>query len=85
MAEQYLMGIDIGTQSTRPALLDLDGKVGASTSTAQDMQTPRPGWAEQDPQIWFDAPGAPYPKLENEKETPETIDYDTLLQTWASN
>ncbi len=55
MAEQYLMGIDIGTQSTRAALLDLDGKVAASASTAQDMQTPRPGWAEQDPQIWWDS------------------------------
>jgi glycerol transport system substrate-binding protein len=38
---------------------------------------------EQDPQYWFDQPGAPYPKLENEKDAPETIDYDTLLQTWA--
>jgi len=55
MAGQYLMGIDIGTQSTRAAILDLDGKVVASASTAQDMQTPRPGWAEQDPQIWWDS------------------------------
>jgi xylulokinase len=55
MASQFLMGIDIGTQSTRAALLDLDGGVIASASTSQDMQTPRPGWAEQDPQIWWDS------------------------------
>jgi xylulokinase len=52
---ESLMGIDIGTQSIRVALLDLDGRVFASASTPQDMQTPRPGWAEQDPQVWWDS------------------------------
>ncbi len=37
---------------------------------------------ERDPQYWFDQPGAPYPKLDNERGTPETIDYDTLIQSW---
>ncbi len=55
MTGQFLMGIDIGTQSTRAALLDLDGRVVASASTAQDMETPRPGWAQQDPQVWWDS------------------------------
>lgn len=54
MKRELLVGIDIGTQSTRAALLDLDGRVIASASTPQDMQTPRPGWAEQDPQVWWD-------------------------------
>jgi xylulokinase len=49
------MGIDIGTQSTRAALLNFQGQVVTSASTAQDMQTPRPGWAEQDPQVWWDS------------------------------
>ncbi len=53
MARRLLMGIDIGTQSTRAALLDLDGAVVASASTPIEMQTPRPGWAEQDPQVWW--------------------------------
>jgi len=47
------MGVDIGTQSTRAALLNLDGQVIASASTPQEMHTPRPGWAEQDPQVWW--------------------------------
>ncbi len=55
MAKQLLMGIDIGTQSTRAALLDLDGRLVASASTAQDLHTPCPGWAEQDPQVWWDS------------------------------
>jgi xylulokinase len=54
MAQQLLMGIDIGTQSSRVALLDLKGHIVASSGVLQDMQTPRPGWAEQDPQIWWD-------------------------------
>jgi xylulokinase len=48
-----LMGIDVGTQSTRVALLDLEGRVVASTSTPQEMMTPRPSWAEQDPDVWW--------------------------------
>jgi len=36
----------------------------------------------QDPQVWLDAPGAPVAKLENEKPPGETVDYDTLIQSW---
>lgn len=37
---------------------------------------------EKDAQYWFDQPGAPVAKLDDEKGAPETIDYDTLLKTW---
>lgn len=53
MSRQLLMGIDVGTQSTRVALLDLEGRVVSSASTAQEMMTPKPGWAEQDPDVWW--------------------------------
>ncbi|HET9160928.1 MAG TPA: ABC transporter substrate-binding protein, partial [Caulobacteraceae bacterium] len=33
-------------------------------------------------QYWFDQPGAPKPKLPNEKPKPITIDYDTLIKSW---
>jgi glycerol transport system substrate-binding protein len=36
----------------------------------------------QDPQYWFDQPGAPKPKLANEEETPKTIAYDELIASW---
>ncbi len=53
LKRELLMGIDIGTQSTRVALLTLDGTVVTSASRLQDMQTPRSGWAEQDPDVWW--------------------------------
>lgn len=37
---------------------------------------------EQDPEYWFTQPGSPKPKLENEREEPQTIDYDELLLSW---
>jgi sugar (pentulose or hexulose) kinase len=55
MLRQFLMGIDIGTQSTRVALLDPTGKVHASASGTYDMVTPRAGWAEEDPEVWWSA------------------------------
>jgi xylulokinase len=54
MTKDYLLGIDIGTQSSRAALIDLTGLVIASSSQELTLQTPRAGWAEQDPQIWWD-------------------------------
>ena len=49
----YLLGIDIGTQSTRVALVDPDGHVCASYSQGYPLHTPRHGWAEQDPEDWW--------------------------------
>lgn len=37
---------------------------------------------EQDPQVWFDAPGAPKPKLANEEEEPKTVNYEELIASW---
>jgi len=54
MAKECLLGIDIGTQSSRAALIDLGGKVIASKSQELELYTPRAGWAEQDPQIWWE-------------------------------
>ena len=53
MKQDLLMGIDIGTQSTRVALLDFEGRVVASSSTLQEMEAPEPGWGEQDPDLWW--------------------------------
>ncbi|MFD1343386.1 ABC transporter substrate-binding protein [Litorisediminicola beolgyonensis] len=37
---------------------------------------------EQDAQYWFDQPGAPYAKIENEDEEPKTVSYDELIKSW---
>lgn len=36
----------------------------------------------RDAQYWFDQPGAPKPKLANEKPKGETVPYEQLLQAW---
>jgi glycerol transport system substrate-binding protein len=36
----------------------------------------------QDAEYWFAQPGAPFPKLENEDEEPQTIAYDELIKSW---
>jgi glycerol transport system substrate-binding protein len=36
----------------------------------------------RDPQYWLDQPGAPKPKLVNEKPQGKTVAYDELLKTW---
>jgi len=38
---------------------------------------------ERDAQYWFDQPGAPKPKLANEKPQGETVSYNELLKSWA--
>ena len=55
MSASYLLGIDIGTQSTRAALIDLEGKVVSTKATPLDLTTPRPGWAEQNPNTWWES------------------------------
>lgn len=55
MRRDLLLGIDIGTQGTRVALVDPGGKVLARHSSAYDMATPCPGWAEEDPDDWWHA------------------------------
>lgn len=39
----------------------------------------------KDPKEWLDAPGAPKPKLDNEKPQPETINYDELVKSWTKS
>lgn len=43
-----LLGIDIGTSSTKGVLVDPSGAVVASATLHHSMQLPRPGWAEVD-------------------------------------
>jgi len=50
-----LLGIDLGTSSAKVVVLDLGGRLLASASSAYPVQTPRPGWAETDPALWWRA------------------------------
>ncbi len=50
-----LLGIDVGTQGTRVALVDPRGKVLATHESHYSMVTPQSGWAEEDPDDWWKA------------------------------
>lgn len=52
---EYVIGVDIGTQSTKALLAGRDGRIVAAESQAYQVDTPRPMWAEQWPDVWFEA------------------------------
>lgn len=54
MARDCVVAIDIGTQSTRAALVDAGGRILDVASSPIDLHAPRPGWAEQDPDQWWE-------------------------------
>jgi xylulokinase len=49
------LGVDVGTSGVKAILVAADGMVLASAATPLQLQTPRPGWAEQDPEAWWQA------------------------------
>ena len=50
-----VVGIDLGTSSTKTVVLDEGGSVLASASARYTMQTPQAGWVEQDADDWWRA------------------------------
>ena len=51
----HVIGVDIGTQSTKAILVREDGTIVAQASKSYAPDTPRPSWAEQWPDVWLDA------------------------------
>lgn len=51
----YLMGIDAGTSSLKTIIMDERGGVVALASQAYQYDSPAPGYAEQDPEVWWRA------------------------------
>jgi len=52
----YWLGLDVGTSGSRALLVDAGGRVRYSfTAPHEEMQMPRPLWAEQDPDDWWRA------------------------------
>ena len=52
---KYVIGIDLGTSGTKTALFDQHGKVIAAATQEYPLYQPQNGWAEQDPNHWWDA------------------------------
>ena len=51
----YLIGVDIGTSGTKTVLFDDKGNSIASHLVEYPMYQPKIGWAEQDPEDWWQA------------------------------
>jgi xylulokinase len=52
----FMMGIDVGTTGTRAVVVRPDGHVvGAATGDHEPMRMAKPGWAEQEPENWWQA------------------------------
>ena len=49
-----LLGVDIGTSSCKAALFDPDGHAVAQGGSDYPVSYPRKGWAEQEPDLWWD-------------------------------
>ena len=50
-----VIGVDIGTQSTKAVLVARDGTILAQASRTYAPDTPRPNWAEQHADVWHGA------------------------------
>jgi len=47
------LGIDVGTEGTKVSLFNTDGRVIKDSYEEYELKCPRPGWAEQDPDLWW--------------------------------
>jgi xylulokinase len=54
-ARDYVIGVDIGTQSTKALLVDARGHIAGQHAHGYRPDTPRPSWAEQWPAVWQEA------------------------------
>jgi xylulokinase len=53
--ESAVLGIDLGTQSTKAVLVQRDGRTLGTHAVPVVFQRPRPGWAEQSPSVLIDS------------------------------
>ncbi len=51
----FFLGLDVGTSGVKAILVNPAGDVVAAVTTRLPLSTPRPGWAEQEPEDWWQA------------------------------
>lgn len=51
--KNYLLGVDIGTSGTKTIIIDENGNIISSDLKEYHLNTPKPGWAEQNPKDWY--------------------------------
>jgi glycerol transport system substrate-binding protein len=89
LAQLWWQNIGDATAGAKTAQQSLDALCGAQEKLLKRLQ--RAGVQKaygpklnerKDAQYWLAQPGAPKPKLDNEKPTPITVSYDELLKSW---
>jgi xylulokinase len=55
VAFDVVLGLDVGTSGVKALLVSRAGNIEAAATTPLTLSTPRPGWAEQDPEDWWRA------------------------------
>ena len=55
MSEDVLVGLDVGTSAVKAVAITHDGRVRGLAEEPYALSVPRPGWAEQDPDVWWRA------------------------------
>ena len=55
MDTPHVIGVDVGTQSTKAVLVSAAGRIVAQFTQATQIETPHPLWAQQWPEVWLDA------------------------------
>jgi len=50
-----LLGLDVGTSGVKGVAISPEGEVLATADEPYPLSTPKPGWAEQDPEDWWRA------------------------------
>jgi xylulokinase len=58
-----LVGLDVGTTGVKALAVTPTGEVRARAERGYPLSTPRPGWAEQDPESWWEAAQAALAEL----------------------
>jgi xylulokinase len=61
--QEALIGLDVGTSGVKGIALSPDGDLLATEEEEYPLATPRPGWAEQDPDHWLRAARAVLARL----------------------
>ncbi|MCL2344188.1 MAG: xylulokinase [Firmicutes bacterium] len=55
MSNQYILGIDIGTSGTKTVLFTAGGEPVCAKTVEYPLYQPKNGWAEQEPEDWWNA------------------------------
>ncbi len=50
---EYFLGVDLGTTNIKATIIDIEGKYVGSSKEGYPIISPHPGWAEQDPILWW--------------------------------